>query len=49
MGYVIDAGTQTTELRIISARDFSGKPQATICVPHRVPPGFHGNWIPAHP
>jgi carotenoid cleavage dioxygenase len=49
MGYVIDAGTQTTELRIINARDFSGKPQATICVPHRVPPGFHGNWIPAHP
>lgn len=47
MGYVIDAAAQTTDLVIIDARDFSGKPQATVTLPHRVPPGFHGNWIPA--
>jgi carotenoid cleavage dioxygenase len=47
MGYVIDARAQTTDLVIINARDFSGKPQAVVTIPHRVPPGFHGNWIPA--
>jgi len=47
MGYVIDATTQRTDLVILDARDFGGKPHATITIPHRVPPGFHGNWIPA--
>jgi len=47
MGYVIDGAAQTTGLVIIDARNFSDKPQATITIPHRVPPGFHGNWIPA--
>ena len=49
MGYVIDAKRQSTDLVIIDARDFPGKPQAVITIPHRVPPGFHGNWIPARP
>jgi carotenoid cleavage dioxygenase len=49
MGYVIDAAAQTTDLVIIDARDFSGKPQAVVTIPHRVPPGFHGNWIPTRP
>jgi carotenoid cleavage dioxygenase-like enzyme len=47
MGYVVDATAQTTDLVIINARDFPGKPQAVVAIPHRVPPGFHGNWIPA--
>jgi len=47
MGYVIDAAAQTTDLVILDARDFSGSPQAVVTIPHRVPPGFHGNWIPA--
>jgi len=47
MGYIIDALRQTTDLVIINARDFSGEPQAVVTIPHRVPPGFHGNWIPA--
>jgi carotenoid cleavage dioxygenase len=46
MGYVINAAAQTTDLVIIDARNFSGPPQAVIALPHRVPPGFHGNWIP---
>jgi carotenoid cleavage dioxygenase-like enzyme len=47
MGYVIDVTSQTTDLVIINAQDFAGKAQATITLPHRVPPGFHGNWVPA--
>ena len=47
MGLVIDAASQTTDLMILDARNFSGKPQAVVSIPHRVPPGFHGNWLPA--
>ncbi|MEQ1510338.1 MAG: carotenoid oxygenase family protein [Sphingopyxis sp.] len=45
MGYVIDANNETTDLVIINAQDFSGPPQAIITIPHRIPPGFHGNWV----
>ncbi len=47
IGLVIDAMTETTELQILNADDFLGEPQAVIHVPHRIPPGFHGNWVPA--
>ena len=47
MGYVIDSTTDTTDLVILDAQDFEGKPQAVVHIPHRVPPGFHGNWVPA--
>jgi len=47
MGYVINAADETTDLVLIDAQNFSGPPQAAISIPHRVPPGFHGNWIPA--
>jgi carotenoid cleavage dioxygenase len=36
---------ETTDLVIIDAQDFAGAPVASIKLPHRVPPGFHGNWI----
>ncbi len=45
IGYVIDTGTNTTDLVILDAQAFSGPPVATITIPHRIPPGFHGNWI----
>lgn len=45
MGYVINTATQTTDLVILNAQDFSGSPQAVITIPHRIPPGFHGNWV----
>jgi carotenoid cleavage dioxygenase len=46
IGLVIDAANETTELQILKANDFTGAPQAVIHIPHRIPPGFHGNWVP---
>ena len=46
LGLVLNPIEQTTDLVIIDARDFEGAPVANIHVPHRVPPGFHGNWLP---
>lgn len=45
IGLVIDAAADTTELVILDARNFGGEPQAIVRIPHRIPPGFHGNWI----
>jgi len=47
VGLVIDAEADVTDLMILDARDFEGEPRASIRIPHRVPPGFHGNWVPA--
>jgi carotenoid cleavage dioxygenase len=46
MGYVVDTTRNTTDLVILNARDFTGPAQATITIPHSIPPGFHGNFIP---
>jgi carotenoid cleavage dioxygenase-like enzyme len=32
---------------VLDARNVAGEPIAEIRVPHRVPYGFHGNWVPA--
>ena len=45
MGLVIDAASDRTDLVILDAARFEDAPVATIHLPHRVPPGFHGNWI----
>jgi carotenoid cleavage dioxygenase len=45
IGLVVNFPEETTDLVILNARDFEGEAQASIRVPHRVPPGFHGNWI----
>ena len=47
IGLVVDSNQQTTDLAILDARAITGEPVATIHLPHRVPPGFHGNWVPA--
>jgi 8'-apo-carotenoid 13,14-cleaving dioxygenase len=47
MGYVVDVDSQTTDLVIINAIAFEGPAQARITIPHRIPPGFHGNWVAA--
>ena len=41
-----DATTDTANVVILDARDFSGEPVATVHLPQRVPFGFHGNWVP---
>jgi carotenoid cleavage dioxygenase len=46
IGLVVDMAEQTTDLAILDAARFEEAPVATIRIPHRVPPGFHGNWLP---
>ena len=46
MGYVIDAANETTDLVILDAADVAAPPVASVHIPHRIPPGFHGNWLP---
>ncbi|GGE02627.1 retinal pigment epithelial membrane protein [Polymorphobacter glacialis] len=47
IGLVVDLPTESTELVILDAHDFTAAPVARVHLPHRVPPGFHGNWIAA--
>ncbi|HTW51544.1 MAG TPA: carotenoid oxygenase family protein [Stellaceae bacterium] len=47
IGLVINEIDQTTDLVIVDARNFEGVPCARIQIPHRIPPGFHGNWLPS--
>ena len=46
MGYVIDRAAETTDLVILDAADIAAPPVASVHIPHRIPPGFHGNWLP---
>ncbi len=47
LGLVINTAEETTDLAILDARAFEAPPVATVRLPHRIPPGFHGNWFPA--
>ena len=47
LGYVYDPDRNGSDLVIVDASDFAGRPVATIALPQRVPQGFHGNWISA--
>ncbi len=47
LGYVYDQARDGSDLVILDASDFAGKPVARIKLPRRVPYGFHGNWISA--
>jgi carotenoid cleavage dioxygenase len=46
LAYVYDAARDGSDLVILDASDFTGKPVATIALPQRVPFGFHGSWLP---
>ena len=46
LGFVIHAAEETTDLVVLDAEDFEAPPVASIRLPHRIPPGFHGNWFP---
>lgn len=45
MGYVYDHVTDRSELAILDAQTLEDV--ARVKLPHRVPAGFHGNWVPA--
>ena len=45
LSYVYDPVRDGSDLVIIDASDFQGKPVARVQLPRRVPYGFHGNWI----
>jgi carotenoid cleavage dioxygenase-like enzyme len=47
LGYVYDPKRNGSDLVILDASDFTGAAVATIKLPHRVPFGFHGNWVSA--
>jgi carotenoid cleavage dioxygenase len=44
MGYIYDRPTDRSELAILDAQTMQDI--ARIKLPHRVPAGFHGNWVP---
>ncbi len=45
VGLVIHTAEQATEFTILDARTFDAAPLAIVRLPHRIPPGFHGNWF----
>ena len=47
LGFVVDTADDTTDLAILDARSIAAAPLATVRLPHRIPPGFHGKWFPA--
>ena len=47
IGYVLDIRNKVTLLTILDSKDFFSPPVAEVKIPHVVPPGFHGNWVPA--
>ena len=40
-----DSARNASELVVVPSRDFTGEPVARVLLPHRVPYGFHGNWV----
>jgi carotenoid cleavage dioxygenase-like enzyme len=45
LAYVYDAGSDSSDLVILDASDFTASPVATVALPQRVPFGFHGSWV----
>ena len=50
-GYVLvlvyDQAANTSRFHVLDARNIAGEPIATVHLPHHIPYGFHGNWVPA--
>ena len=47
MTYEFTPGSPTTDLVLLDAGDITASPVARIRIPHRVPFGLHGSWLPA--
>jgi carotenoid cleavage dioxygenase-like enzyme len=50
-GYVIclayDHARNASDFYVMDARHLKGDPLAVVRIPHRIPYGFHGNWVAA--
>jgi len=46
LSVVYSAERDKSNMEILDATSFTGRPVATIELPIRVPMGFHGNWLP---
>ena len=46
LSIVYDPARDRSDLVILDATDFGGRPGATVALPQRVPFGFHGTWLP---
>ncbi|MBV9892101.1 MAG: carotenoid oxygenase family protein [Rhizobacter sp.] len=46
IGFVVHEDREQTDLVILDARAIDGPPVGVVHLTHRVPPGFHGNWLP---
>ena len=42
-----DHARNTSDFHILDAQNVGGEPVAVVHLPHRVPYGFHGNWVAA--
>lgn len=47
MGLISHHAANESALVILDAQDFTGAEVARVKIPTRIPPGFHGNWLPA--
>jgi carotenoid cleavage dioxygenase-like enzyme len=47
LALVYDAAKNASDFHVLDAQNIAGEPIATVKLPHRVPYGFHGNWVPA--
>jgi carotenoid cleavage dioxygenase-like enzyme len=45
IGLVVNLAEGATSLEILDAQDFEGEPVASVQIPYRIPPGFHGSWV----
>lgn len=43
-----DEQKNRSEMVVLDAQDFARKTVARVKLQHRVPWGFHGNWVPAN-
>jgi len=46
LNLVVDKATRDTALWVLDAQDVTAEPLAKVKMPRRVPPGFHGSWMP---
>jgi carotenoid cleavage dioxygenase len=47
VGFVTNEGDLTTEFWITPSKFLADGPVARLKLPQRVPPKFHGRWVPA--